>query len=101
MAALLLQGLPACGYPSTPALAACRSTNPPSAKACCCAKFNGILSDIAPMDADVITIETSRSDMELLRGLVYFQYPNQIGPCVYAIHSPPQGVARQCTAGVW
>ena len=53
------------------------------------------------MDADVITIETSRSDMELLRGLVYFQYPNQIGPCVYAIHSPPQGVARQCTAGVW
>ena len=40
-------------------------------------------------------------DMELLRGLVYFQYPNQIGPCVYAIHSPPQGVARQCTAGVW
>lgn len=41
------------------------------------------------MDADVITIETSRSDMELLRGFGDFSYPNEIGPGVYDIHSPP------------
>jgi len=40
------------------------------------------------MDADVITIETSRSDMELLRGFGDFKYPNEIGPGVYDIHSP-------------
>lgn len=40
------------------------------------------------MDADVITIETSRSDMELLTGFGQFQYPNEIGPGVYDIHSP-------------
>jgi 5-methyltetrahydropteroyltriglutamate--homocysteine methyltransferase len=40
------------------------------------------------MDADVITIETSRSDMELLRGFGAFDYPNEIGPGVYDIHSP-------------
>jgi 5-methyltetrahydropteroyltriglutamate--homocysteine methyltransferase len=40
------------------------------------------------MDADVITIETSRSDMELLDVFDHFQYPNQIGPGVYDIHSP-------------
>ena len=40
------------------------------------------------MDADVITIETSRSDMELLRGFGDFNYPNEIGPGVYDIHSP-------------
>ena len=40
------------------------------------------------MDADVITIETSRSDMELLRGFGEFNYPNEIGPGVYDIHSP-------------
>lgn len=52
------------------------------------AEFNDILPEIASMDADVITIETSRSDMELLRGLGDFQYPNEIGPGVYDIHSP-------------
>ncbi|RID98960.1 5-methyltetrahydropteroyltriglutamate--homocysteine S-methyltransferase [Simplicispira hankyongi] len=54
----------------------------------CYSEFNDILSEIAAMDADVITIETSRSDMELLRGFGDFQYPNEIGPGVYDIHSP-------------
>ncbi len=54
----------------------------------CYAEFNDILPQIAAMDADVITIETSRSDMELLRGFGQFAYPNQIGPGVYDIHSP-------------
>ena len=43
---------------------------------------------IAAMDADVITIETSRSDMELLQAFDDFHYPNDIGPGVYDIHSP-------------
>ncbi|MDQ4627122.1 5-methyltetrahydropteroyltriglutamate--homocysteine S-methyltransferase [Janthinobacterium lividum] len=54
----------------------------------CYAEFNDILPQIAAMDADVITIETSRSDMELLKGFGQFQYPNEIGPGVYDIHSP-------------
>ncbi|WP_326536044.1 5-methyltetrahydropteroyltriglutamate--homocysteine S-methyltransferase [Pseudorhodoferax sp.] len=54
----------------------------------CYAEFNDILPEIAAMDADVITIETSRSDMELLRGFGDFRYPNEIGPGVYDIHSP-------------
>ena len=54
----------------------------------CYSEFNDILPDIAAMDADVITIETSRSDMELLRGFGDFSYPNEIGPGVYDIHSP-------------
>jgi 5-methyltetrahydropteroyltriglutamate--homocysteine methyltransferase len=54
----------------------------------CYAEFNDILPQIAAMDADVITIETSRSDMELLRGFGRFAYPNQVGPGVYDIHSP-------------
>ncbi|GLR26445.1 5-methyltetrahydropteroyltriglutamate--homocysteine S-methyltransferase [Limnobacter litoralis] len=54
----------------------------------CYAEFNDILPNIAAMDADVITIETSRSDMELLRGFGEFSYPNDIGPGVYDIHSP-------------
>jgi len=54
----------------------------------CYAEFNDILPQIAAMDADVITIETSRSDMELLTGFGQFQYPNEIGPGVYDIHSP-------------
>jgi 5-methyltetrahydropteroyltriglutamate--homocysteine methyltransferase len=54
----------------------------------CYAEFNDILPEIAAMDADVITIETSRSDMELLRGFGDFKYPNGIGPGVYDIHSP-------------
>jgi 5-methyltetrahydropteroyltriglutamate--homocysteine methyltransferase len=54
----------------------------------CYAEFNDIMSWIAAMDADVISIETSRSDMELLDGFVDFRYPNEIGPGVWDIHSP-------------
>ena len=54
----------------------------------CYAEFNDILPQIAAMDADVITLETGRSDMELLAGFGDFQYPNEIGPGVYDIHSP-------------
>lgn len=54
----------------------------------CYSEFNDILPWIAAMDADVITIETSRSDMELLDGFGQYDYPNDIGPGVYDIHSP-------------
>ena len=54
----------------------------------CYSEFNDILPAIAAMDADVITIETSRSDMELLDAFHAFKYPNDIGPGVYDIHSP-------------
>jgi 5-methyltetrahydropteroyltriglutamate--homocysteine methyltransferase len=54
----------------------------------CYSEFNDIIQAIARMDADVITIETSRSDMELLDAFDQFQYPNEIGPGVYDIHSP-------------
>jgi len=54
----------------------------------CYAEFNDILPSIAALDADVITIETSRSGMELLEGFGEFRYPNEIGPGVYDIHSP-------------
>ena len=54
----------------------------------CYSEFNDIIAAIADMDADVITIETSRSDMELLDAFDNFKYPNEIGPGVYDIHSP-------------
>jgi len=54
----------------------------------CYSEFNDILPSIAAMDADVITIETSRSRMELLDGFGAFKYPNEIGPGVYDIHAP-------------
>jgi 5-methyltetrahydropteroyltriglutamate--homocysteine methyltransferase len=54
----------------------------------CYSEFNDIIEAIAGMDADVITIETSRSDMELLDAFENFEYPNEIGPGVYDIHSP-------------
>ncbi|WP_348675609.1 5-methyltetrahydropteroyltriglutamate--homocysteine S-methyltransferase [uncultured Abyssibacter sp.] len=54
----------------------------------CYSEFNDIIADIANMDADVITIETSRSHMELLDAFKTFEYPNAIGPGVYDIHSP-------------
>jgi 5-methyltetrahydropteroyltriglutamate--homocysteine methyltransferase len=54
----------------------------------CYSEFNDIIASIADMDADVITIETSRSDMELLDAFDHFNYPNEIGPGVYDIHSP-------------
>ncbi len=54
----------------------------------CYSEFNDIIEHIAAMDADVITIETSRSQMELLAAFADFKYPNEIGPGVYDIHSP-------------
>jgi 5-methyltetrahydropteroyltriglutamate--homocysteine methyltransferase len=69
----------------------------------CYSEFNDIIEAIAGMDADVITIETSRSNMELLDAFEDFAYPNQIGPGVYDIHSPnlpsrEQIVALVCKA---
>lgn len=54
----------------------------------CYSEFNDIIEHIAAMDADVITIECSRSQMELLDAFSEFNYPNEIGPGVYDIHSP-------------
>jgi 5-methyltetrahydropteroyltriglutamate--homocysteine methyltransferase len=54
----------------------------------CYGEFNDIMQAIADLDADVISIETSRSQMELLDGFSEFKYPNEIGPGVYDIHSP-------------
>ncbi|ANN80561.1 5-methyltetrahydropteroyltriglutamate--homocysteine S-methyltransferase [Bordetella flabilis] len=54
----------------------------------CYAEFNDIIESIAAMDADVITIETSRSNMELLKAFEEYRYPNDIGPGVYDIHTP-------------
>jgi 5-methyltetrahydropteroyltriglutamate--homocysteine methyltransferase len=54
----------------------------------CYSEFNDIIASIAAMDADVITIETSRSDMQLLDAFDNFNYPNELGPGVYDIHSP-------------
>ncbi len=54
----------------------------------CYSEFGDILEAIAEMDADVLSIETSRSKMELLSDFGRFRYPNEIGPGVYDIHSP-------------
>lgn len=54
----------------------------------CYSEFNEIIESVAALDADVITIETSRSNMELLNAFEEFNYPNEIGPGVYDIHSP-------------
>ncbi|MCS5708851.1 5-methyltetrahydropteroyltriglutamate--homocysteine S-methyltransferase [Candidatus Berkiella cookevillensis] len=54
----------------------------------CYSEFNDVIESIAALDADVITIETSRSQMELLEAFQAFKYPNEIGPGVYDIHSP-------------
>ena len=61
----------------------------------CYSEFNDILPAIAALDADVITIETSRSDMELLTAFGDFKYPNDIGPGVYDIHSPRVPAAEE------
>ncbi|HET9642631.1 MAG TPA: 5-methyltetrahydropteroyltriglutamate--homocysteine S-methyltransferase [Burkholderiaceae bacterium] len=64
----------------------------------CYSEFADILPAIAAMDADVITIETARSNMELLDSFSRFSYPNDIGPGVYDIHSPrvpsPEAMTR-------
>jgi 5-methyltetrahydropteroyltriglutamate--homocysteine methyltransferase len=54
----------------------------------CYSEFNDIIDWIAKMDADVISIEASRSKMELLKAFRKFNYPNDIGPGIYDIHSP-------------
>ncbi|MBD1577328.1 5-methyltetrahydropteroyltriglutamate--homocysteine S-methyltransferase [Vibrio sp. S11_S32] len=54
----------------------------------CYSEFNEIIDSVAALDADVITIETSRSNMALLKAFEEFNYPNEIGPGVYDIHSP-------------
>ena len=54
----------------------------------CYAEFEDIINSIAALDADVISIETSRSRMELLTTFEKFKYPNEVGPGVYDIHSP-------------
>ena len=64
----------------------------------CYSEFNNIIEAIATMDADVITIETSRSDMELLEVFEEFEYPNEIGPGVYDIHSPNVPSVEQIVA---
>jgi len=61
----------------------------------CYSEFNDIIKAIADMDADVISIETSRSQMELLNAFVNFKYPNEIGPGVYDIHSPRVPSAKE------
>lgn len=64
----------------------------------CYSEFNDIIDSIAAMDADVITIETSRSQMELLEAFSAFRYPNEIGPGVYDIHSPRVPTIDEMTA---
>lgn len=54
----------------------------------CYSEFNDIIAYIAQLDADVISIEASRSGMELLQAFYQFKYPNAIGPGIYDIHSP-------------
>jgi 5-methyltetrahydropteroyltriglutamate--homocysteine methyltransferase len=54
----------------------------------CYAEFQDIIEGVAQLDADVISIETSRSQMELLQTFAQYRYPNEIGPGVYDIHSP-------------
>lgn len=63
----------------------------------CYSEFNDIIEAIAALDADVITIETSRSNMELLGAFVNFKYPNEIGPGVYDIHSPRVPTVEEMT----
>ena len=64
----------------------------------CYSEFNDIIEAVAAMDADVISIETSRSAMELLDAFVSFSYPNDIGPGVYDIHSPRVPSQREMEA---
>ncbi|MGX9120935.1 5-methyltetrahydropteroyltriglutamate--homocysteine S-methyltransferase [Mesorhizobium sp. BHbsci] len=79
----------------------------------CYSEFNDIIDAIAAMDADVISIETSRSQMELLDAFRSFKYPNEIGPGIYDIHSPrvpgvdemtnllSQARQRLCDSQIW
>jgi 5-methyltetrahydropteroyltriglutamate--homocysteine methyltransferase len=64
----------------------------------CYSEFNDIIDAIAAMDADVISIETSRSKMELLDAFRTYKYPNEIGPGVYDIHSPRVPAVNEMTS---
>ncbi|MAE51678.1 MAG: 5-methyltetrahydropteroyltriglutamate--homocysteine S-methyltransferase [Micavibrio sp.] len=64
----------------------------------CYSEFNDVIDSIGAMDADVISIETSRSQMELLDAFVEYKYPNEIGPGVYDIHSPRVPSQAEMTA---
>lgn len=64
----------------------------------CYSEFNDIIAAIGAMDADVISIETSRSKMELLDAFTTYRYPNEIGPGVYDIHSPRVPSVEEMTA---
>lgn len=64
----------------------------------CYSEFNDIIDAIAALDADVISIETSRSAMELLDAFATYKYPNEIGPGVYDIHSPRVPAQREMEA---
>lgn len=63
----------------------------------CYSEFNDIIESIAALDADVITIETTRSNMELLDAFADFAYPNAIGPGIYDIHAPQIPTADEIT----
>ena len=54
----------------------------------CYSEFNDIIDTIEAMDADVISIETSRSGNELLKIFKTVGYKQEVGPGVYDIHSP-------------
>ncbi|GAB4358729.1 MAG: 5-methyltetrahydropteroyltriglutamate--homocysteine S-methyltransferase [Methylohalobius crimeensis] len=64
----------------------------------CYAEFNDIIESIAALDADVITVEATRSKMDLLDAFAGFEYPNEIGPGVYDIHSPNIPTAEEMAA---
>lgn len=64
----------------------------------CYCEFNDIISSIAALDADVISIEASRSNMELLEAFTHFSYPNEVGPGVWDIHSPRVPSVEEITA---
>lgn len=64
----------------------------------CYSEFNDIIDSVGAMDADVISIETSRSHMELLEAFVTYKYPNEIGPGVWDIHSPRVPSADEMTS---
>jgi 5-methyltetrahydropteroyltriglutamate--homocysteine methyltransferase len=63
----------------------------------CYSEFNDIIAAIGDMDADVISIETARSKMELLGAFAEYQYPAEIGPGVYDIHSPRVPAVEEMT----
>ncbi|WP_321530114.1 5-methyltetrahydropteroyltriglutamate--homocysteine S-methyltransferase [uncultured Desulfuromonas sp.] len=67
----------------------------------CYSDFNTILPWIAAMDADVISIEASRSNMDLLEGFRRLEYPNEIGPGIYDIHSPRVPEVAELTDLIW